>query len=283
MATIVTVQMYSGVEDPTWELTAEQERLLHEMLVKDKEMSLQQSPAGLGRLGYRGFEIHSTGAGDIPLRALVFDGILDIGETDQPNFLDADSEVEMFLLDIAGDSLQEEEKEYIKSEIAKNSTGGTASSVSGITLLAVPPFNPGKWNNDPNVKRYNNCYNYANDRITNTFAQPGKGSGQTGPYPPTCAGTGSAAQRDGQIPVSSASSTPAEGHFITLVIWPGRDYHWYRLDSNAMWSHKPGRTVARNTDNSGKLISDPCNCDRGPYTQWCSFYHCTPAAQARIR
>ena len=283
MATVVTVHMYSGVEDPTWELTPAQEKALQEKLAKDKEMSLQQSPAALGRLGYRGFEIHSTGEGDIPLRALVFDGILDIGETDEANFIDSDSELETFLLDTAGNTLHEEEKEHVKAEIVKNSKGGVASSISRITLLAVPPFSAGKWNNDPNIKRRNNCYNYANDRITNTFAQPGRGSGQTGPYPPTCAGTGGAAQRDGQISVSSASSTPAQGHFIALVIWPGRDYHWYRLDSNAMWSHKPGQTAARNTDNSGKRISDPRNCDRGPYTQWCEFYHCTPAAQARIR
>ena len=243
-----------------------------------------QSPAAFGRLGYRGFEIHSTGAGDMPLRALIFDGILDIGQTDQSNFIDADSEVEMFLLSAAGDALRQEEKDEIQSEIEKNSAGGIATSVSDIMLMAVPPFNPGKWNNDPNVMRSNNCYNYANDRITNTFAQPGKGSGQIGPYPPTCAGTGAAAQRDGQIPVSSASSTPAEGHFIALVIkpTPRQDYHWYRLDSNAMWTHKPGQTAARNTDNRGNTIPAPRNCDRGPYTEWCGFYHCTPAAQARI-
>jgi hypothetical protein len=61
------------------------------------------------------------------------------------------------------------------------------------------------------------------------------------------------------------------------VIWPSADYHWYRLDNNAMWSHKPGQTAARNTDNSGNQIHDPRECDRGPYITWCNFYHSIPA------
>jgi len=127
-----------------------------------------------------------------------------------------------------------------------------------------------------NIRTRNNCYNYANDKITYTFAQPGRGSGQMFTAI-DCGNVGAAAQRDGQIPVASASSTPAQGHFIALVIWPGRDYHWYRLDSNAMWSHKPGQTPARNTDSSDRPISDPSSCDPGPYTAWCGYYHCIPA------
>lgn len=282
MATTITVHMYSGIPDPTWELTPDQETELQKKLGQDKEKIFQQSPSSAGMLGYRGFEIRSTGDNDIPLKALIFDSIIDVGETDEPNFIDADSEIEQFLLGTAGDSLEHDEKDHVSDSIQKNSSGGIASSVGGITLMAVPPFNPGKWNNDPHIKRNNNCYNYANDKITNTFAQPGRGSGQMGPYPPTCSTTGAAAQSDGQKPVSSTASTPAQGHFIGLVIWPGRDYHWYRLDSNAMWSHKPGQTSARNTDNSGKLISDPQTCDRGPYSQFCGFYHCIPS-QTRIR
>jgi len=42
----------------------------------------------------------------------------------------------------------------------------------------APPFGPFLWNNVPDIRRRNNCYNYANLQITNTFAQPGRGSGQ---------------------------------------------------------------------------------------------------------
>ncbi|MNV88021.1 hypothetical protein D3C71_1821910 [compost metagenome] len=124
----------------------------------------------------------------------------------------------------------------------------------------------------------NNCYNYANDKITNTFAQPGRGSGKGWTQLLTCDNdVVPAALSDGQVQVNAPTGSPAEGHFIALVLAVGYDYHWYRLDSNNMWSHKPGSTQARNTDNSGRPISDPRECDRAPYGVFCGFFHCIPA------
>ena len=56
-----------------------------------------------------------------------------------------------------------------------------------------------------------------------------------------------------------------------LVFGPGRDYHWYRQDSTGCWSHKPGSTAVRNVDNAGSTISDPMTCNRGPYTDFCTY------------
>jgi hypothetical protein len=53
---------------------------------------------------------------------------------------------------------------------------------------------------------------------------------------------------------------------------PGYDYHWYRLDKDGMWSHKPGGTPARNTDNANNVIADPRVADRGPYVEFCGFF-----------
>jgi len=61
-------------------------------------------------------------------------------------------------------------------------------------------------------------------------------------------------------------------HTVALVVFPGYDYHWYRLDSDGMWSHKPGRTPARNTDNSLQPIANPELADRGPYTEFCGYF-----------
>lgn len=93
------------------------------------------------------------------------------------NIVDSDSEIELFLLSTAGSELDEEEISIATKTIQKNSEGGIASSVQAFALKAVPPFNPSKWNNDLHVRRNNNCYNYAKNKITNTFAQPGRGSG----------------------------------------------------------------------------------------------------------
>ena len=61
------------------------------------------------------------------------------------------------------------------------------------------------------------------------------------------------------------------GWYVALVIWPNVDYHWYRQDNVGCWSHKPGKTAARNTDNSGNRITDPRTCNRGGYTQFCGY------------
>src|SRR5262249_10256551 len=126
----------------------------------------------------------------------------------------------------------------------------------------------------------NNCYNYANNKVTNTFAQPGRGSGSMFA---TLTGqdVGAAAVRDGLESLASAGApqeTPIDGHFVALVIWPGQDYHWYRLDDATQWSHKPGHTPARDYDNSYKPITDPTMCDRGPYTDFIGFFHSYPNA-----
>lgn len=122
-------------------------------------------------------------------------------------------------------------------------------------------FQPENWNYPP-VQRQNNCYNYATNLQTNTFAQPGRASGQR--YTRTAAAeVYQATLRDGLTPLSGPDA--GSQCLIALVIWPGEDYHFYRLDNNGYWSHKSGRTEARNVDDSGNLITDPRTCDRGPY------------------
>jgi hypothetical protein len=281
MTTIVTALMYSGRQNPSWELTSEQTENLKSILGEKKEATLEMSAISAGLLGYTGFVIESYDL-SLPTKAFCFDGVIDLIDQKSLNFIDKNSVLENFLLETGSSALSLDEVNYISSEISKNLIGGAISKNKSLKksfeLLAVPPFNPGKWN-IPTVQPFNNCYNYANDKITNTFAQPGKGSGSI-ITDILCFTVTQAAVRDGQISVTLAASTPAEGHFIALVSANHanfKDYHWYRLDSNAMWSHKPGSTAAKNTDNSGKLISDPRTADRGPYVDFCGFFHCIPS------
>lgn len=283
MTTIVTVLLYSGRSNPTWELTEEQTATLKKLLGERKEATFEMSAASAGLLGYTGFQLQSYQP-EIPSTLFCFDGIIDVIDQSHLNFIDRDSSLEKFLLDSGANTLDDLERKVIRSEIEKNSEGGPGSVKRLLqeTLEAlVPPYDPGKWN-IPSVHPRNNCYNYANDKITNTFAQPGRGSGST-IVDWTCATVAPAAQRDGQIPVSAASGTPADGHYIALVSSDIiRDYHWYRLDANGRWSHKPGQTAATNLDNAGRTITDPRTCNRGYYTNFCGFFHCIPA-RTRIR
>ena len=134
----------------------------------------------------------------------------------------------------------------------------------------APLYEPGWWN-VPSIQPYNNCYNYATNYRTNTFAQPGRAaSAQYSAL--TCASVRPAAIADMLIDSPKASNKcPREGHLVALVIWPGVDYHWYRKGRNGRWTHKPGGTAVTHLDNSGMLIGDPRTADRGGYTQFCTF------------
>jgi hypothetical protein len=70
---------------------------------------------------------------------------------------------------------------------------------------------------------------------------------------------------------------------IGLVVDADQDYHFYRQDSNGLWSHKPGGTAVTNKDADDKLIYDPKLANRNydqkgsklNYDIFCS-YMCVP-------
>lgn len=138
-------------------------------------------------------------------------------------------------------------------------------------ICAVPSYQPDYWNYYTYIRSNNNCYNYGNNKRTDTYAQPGRASGQS--FSLNCTSVGDAAVSDG-ISRISGTSCPSGEMKIALAIAPGWDYHWYRRDSNGYWSHKPGGTYATNLDNSGNLITNPESADRGYYTDFCGYF-CT--------
>lgn len=134
-------------------------------------------------------------------------------------------------------------------------------------------FNPGFWNTPSHITK-NNCYNYATNRRTDTFAQPGRASGHMYAHI-NCADVTNGALSDGG---STKCAPPAQAPrwYMALVIAPGPgfvDYHWYRKSKEGFWGHKPGGTAARNVDNSGHVITDPRTANRGPYTIFCGFMY----------
>jgi hypothetical protein len=67
---------------------------------------------------------------------------------------------------------------------------------------------------------------------------------------------------------------------VALVMDPGVDYHWYRLDNNGKWSHKPGWSNATDVDAAGNPITNPEAASRdyssggGPnYRVFCGYYY----------
>ncbi len=135
-----------------------------------------------------------------------------------------------------------------------------------------PGYDPDKWN-DADTQPYNNCYNYGCDIETDTRAQPGRASGQilTRADLNNCTKTKDYAVLDGLKVFDNKGDCEGCCHKVALVIWPNVDYHWYRMDRDGKWSHKPGTTPATNLDNSYNIITDPQTANRGGYSVFCGY------------
>lgn len=298
MSVKVTLMVFSGRENPSWNLNDSQIEELKQRLGAIRQSTLQRPSGMLGGLGYTGFLIEAEREADIEPQIYVHDNICDLGPTNSC-LQDSGNNIERWLLASASDSgaVPSSVNQYVaglfggggnNAYAGRYGQRGAPHRMAKARPLQVPVFEPDVWNVDDNVRLHNNCYNYGNNKITNTFAQPGRGSGQvfTSLDPQEVA---RAAVRDGLEALADAEawrSTPTDGHWIALVIWPPDpsdpsgtgDFHWYRLDDlNARWSHKPGGTRCRDVDESGQQISDPRTADRGPYSTFVGFFHSFPA------
>lgn len=138
-------------------------------------------------------------------------------------------------------------------------------------LYGPPRYEPNEWNDGGQIQYNNNCYNYACNIRTDTFAQPGRASGNM--YTSLdCSEVSAGAVSDGLVGQDCDQGCGENCHKVALVIWPGIDFHWYRQDIGGNWSHKPGGTQAKDTDNAGSMITDPRSADRGPYTEFCDCF-----------
>lgn len=163
---------------------------------------------------------------------------------------------------------------------------------------SIPPYDPFYWNDNGTVQWNNNCYNYANNKRTDTFAQPGRAAGAQYSMPITCTGAHNAAVADGLQVLPASGSCPAGKDKVALVVAPcvapgcappfysGNDFHWYRLGIDGMWTHKPGGTPATNVDQSGHTITNPQTANRcGPglcYSDFCGYFcSCSDAEQGQ--
>jgi hypothetical protein len=276
MVTTVTLNVYSGRPNPSWALTAEQEKQLTERLAALDTVT-DARPSGVsGGLGYRGFQVaRHVEDPHRSARFHVHESIVDRG-LGWSNFV-ANPDLEKWLAGTGAAAVTDELRGHVESRIASAQTEkfminmATAAKCPTNHAADAPAYNPNIWN-VPSVQPYNNCYNYANNHATNTFAQPGRATGHQATVM-ACNKVTPAAQSDGLkvVPNFAAPLSKGQGWYVALVVWPNSDYHWYRQDNVGCWSHKPGSTAVRNVDNAGHAITDPQTCNRGPYTNFCTY------------
>lgn len=280
MTTRIIADIFSGVPNPTVTLTGQAEKdFLARLQPTTKLSGAEAAPPAEARLGYRGYLIESDST---TTKALSRDFRLVDGKLFGAGLAlrVSDAGTEQFLGSASGPfQFSSSMSALVQGEVAARRANPVApaqhttdSASPGIPCPCAPVYEPTWWNDSVAGGRQatNNCYNYAANYRTDTFAQPGLASGQMYPLPIASTSMIGAATRDALASTSSAKC-PAQGHLVALFIAPGIDFHWYRMGLNKLWSHKPGPSPVTNLDNAGALITDPRTADRGIYTQFCCF------------
>lgn len=290
MAVRVELDVFSGRPNPFWEMKSpDAEKLIDAYL--DTSMATVAPEAAPARLGYRGFVIALSGHHARLARGKGRQAEFRVVGTES---MAGSGNLRSYLSELAvadGHVRSEEVAREIEGAQIEG-CGCTEEAAAGdVVPLATcthylwqtpSSFNTEYmyWNASPYLET-NNCYNFASRYRTGTFAQPGRGSGSVFTSF-SVSNVKAAAVRDGYS--SSCSGTSIA---VALVVWPGTDYHWYRhttnINSKTAWSHKPGMTLARYTDNSGNQITSPSSCDRGHYTDWGGYLYYAGKANSKVK
>ena len=283
MALRITVDIFSGRPNPVLEVADDEASGLLERMAPARLLAEDEPTPDIARLGYRGLVVEQLGDADatttLPRTFRLAGGtVKGRGLAHRPQ----DEGVEEYLLGQAGP---------LRGQLDAGDEAWNVIDRERVTLfpgpIVIPPiitfpfptactcgpiYEPGWWN-VPARQPDNNCYNYATNYRTDTFAQPGRAAGAMYPLPISGAGVKPAALADQLVDAggATAGTCPPDAHLVALVIWPGADFHWYRRDKSGWWSHKPGSTPATNKDNSNKGIINPQNADRGNYTEFVGY------------
>ena len=273
----VTLDVFSGRPNPTWQLNAARSAELYQRCRAMGSVAPRPLPA---RLGFRGIVVHQWDPmlGCAPAQAF------QIAATTNA-VTDDDVDTARWLLAASESAVDDDLADAVIGDIAMRAAAaplgdgdgdidaddGLAVAVGACPIRATP-MSLAYWNN-PSVQPFNNCYNYASNFVSGSLAQPGRRSGAS--YAGfTCGQVLAAARRDGL----RTDCAPNVG-VVALGIWPGYDFHWWRLHVDGEWAHKIGRWPAQNVDNSYRRLDNgltPATCDRGPYVEFCGYYFVPP-------
>lgn len=261
----VTVAFFSGRNDPEWTVSSNDTltQLLRDATSKGFAYTPEDMPA---RIGYRGMLVEE-------LRTKK--ETLIVGpETKKLQ--------QLLLSTMPGDLMKSGDLVEIESDIRLGEIKAVKPPIYKVRgKRYAPPYDPENWQVFEPINRRilcNNCYNYANRIATDNRAQPGYGGGQQ--YTQyTAPDLIAAAERDGltQLNPHPDDNQPVPGppndmskHLVALVIRPDSstrsgDHHWYRLDNNGLWSHKPGQGLVTQLDKVNVPIVDPRKAKSGYY------------------
>lgn len=156
----MTLAVFSGMPDPEWTVPANQ---IKGLLAGAKTYHPADMPA---RPGYKGFVLQNGNTARLVVRAETKKLQLQLLQTMPKDVVQL----------LQGDLIK-----LIKKEI---NTGAVKAEIdSQISKRKAPLYEPGQWQGRNFRRRIcNNCYNYAINKATNNYAQPGFRNGHH-PYP----------------------------------------------------------------------------------------------------
>jgi hypothetical protein len=163
------------------------------------------------------------------------------------------------------------------------------SAITAECVESVCPPGPelSTWNSGE-VQPQNNCYNYATNGRGGCFGQPGSSVGNPIFLPrladsscgmtaaQICEAVSAQARADGLAGPFDSPEQCGDGSCVVYLVASDSwcDYHWYRLNADGSWSHKPGGTAARGFD-----PGDPPSFTDRNYTLGCRYF-CVPCDAA---
>lgn len=153
-----------------------------------------------------------------------------------------------------------------------------------------PQYEPSKWNDDIKIKKTHNCYAYMFDIINTNFEkkpQPGYAAGYSYLSDSEIRKCDTMFQRikadnPSVIPSDFESPCPSGYRKGYMAVDDGEDtdYHFYRLDNDGYWSHKPGSTEVLRANTNGLRIKAPHLAERRGsshhYKKSCGYFCFNP-------
>jgi len=141
--------------------------------------------------------------------------------------------------------------------------------------LNKPQWLPDKWNNlHPDDLKITNCYSYAFNRVEKNYSSENTHKPQPGELSNSSLNNRSCnniiknVEDDLNIKLEETSLTsPIKcNHYRIAIVLDNsgeyKDYHFYRQDSDGLWSHKQGKGKVKRFDASTNLIYDPKRANR---------------------
>ena len=296
----IELDIFSGLPNPVWDLnTTETASLIRQ--IKNDQTEVRPLSESSDRLGYKGFIIHMdsqesyrSGLGANPVAFRLGEGHAN-PDTLQELLLRGAQRAEINALAVDAAALAIEGSAEPASSTTDPDTPDTGSETlagCGYHLTSSVDFK--FWGGVHTSK--NNCYNYAANWRTGTFAHPGRASGKHFRFTDFWGRTRTLSQqkqalRESMMADGWKTTCSSRSLYVAAAIWPGVDYHFWRrtaphkwISVSKPWSHKRGGYYPQNTDSGGNHISSPYHSKRWDCTLWCgTMYSPRPSSSSEPR